>query len=632
MLLKRSHIAALHDIFMAGASFVLSLYLRLGDRITDSFDYLLPGVLLFTGVCTVVFSLTGLYKGVWRYASIQDLTAITKAVTLAILIFLPLMFLVTRLEDFPRSVIIINWLVLMVFLGGPRFVYRIVKDRGFFFTLKNNACDKRIPVLLAGISDTAIHFLRESANKHSSDYRVVGIIDANTSTIGSHIHNVKVYSNFDAIPKVVKKLKRENNAPQRIILGSDHVSGAAVRNLLKTADTLGLTLAKLPKLTEFKDNIEKLTIKPIAIEDLLGRAQTTPNLGRRRELVEGKTILVTGAGGTIGSELVRQIAVYNPAKLILFELSEFNLYQIDKELEENFPETKIKSLIGDIRRRECLDALFAKEKPQLVFHAAALKHVPIVEENLTEAALTNIIGTKNIADMALKHGAEKMVLISTDKAVNPSSLMGVTKRLAECYIQGLGHSKGNNKTDFLTVRFGNVLGSSGSVIPLFQKQLERGGPITVTHPDMTRYFMTVPEAVELVLQASTLGTGQHAEHSAIFVLDMGEPVRISDLATQMITLAGLRPDTDIKIDYIGMRPGEKLFEELFYENEESEDTLYEGILLARARKVNFDAITRNIETIEKLCTARNETELLTLLTELVPEYEANQTLCNTNVA
>lgn len=617
MQIQRSHIAAIHDIVMAAVSFIFALYLRLGSDFHNSYAFIPESVLLFTGVCAVVFSMMGLYKGVWRYASIEDLMSIAKAVTLATLVFLPLLFMLTRLEAFPRSVLVINWMTLLALLGGPRILYRMAKDKSLSFGFINyNYADKRIPVLLVGISDNAVNFLRESGKVESSDYKVVAIVDNDKSRIGREIHGIKIYGDINSIPKTIKKLKRENKAPQRIILAQDYLDTETISKLLKMADTLGFSLAKLPRMSDFNDNIDKIEIKPIAIEDLLGRPQNTPNLGRRKELIKGRTILVTGAGGTIGSELVRQIAGYKPSSLILLEISEFNLYKIDKELDEKFPSLKKHALIADIRDEARLEGIFAEYKPELVFHAAALKHVPIVEDNLAEAALTNIIGSKNVADMCIKHDVERMVAVSTDKAVNPTSLMGVTKRIAECYVQALGAR--SSKTIFSTVRFGNVLGSSGSVIPLFQRQLERGGPITVTHPKMERYFMTVPEAVELVLQASTLGGG-----SSIFVLDMGRPVLIKDLATQMIKLAGLEPEKDIKIEYTGIRPGEKLYEELFYDSEEKEDTLYEGIIRAKARQIDFKKISAHLNRIKELSLARDNEALLQETKTIVPEYDPN---------
>jgi FlaA1/EpsC-like NDP-sugar epimerase len=621
LFIQRSHIATLHDIVMAAFSLTAALYLRLGDDFSQAYSFLLPSVAIFTGVCAVVFSFMGLYKGVWRYASLQDLVRLTKAVTLATLVFLPVLFMVTRLEDFPRSVLVINFLLLLALLGGPRILYRMAKDKTFSFKLTSGE-DKRIPILLVGVSDSAVNFLRETSRRNF-DYKVVGIVDNNKSRKGRSIHGVKIYGDVDSIPRIIKRLKRENSAPQRIILADDYMGGQTIEKLLKMADTLGFTLAKLPRMSDFNSNVGKIEIKPIAIEDLLGRPQNPPMLGRRKELIQGKKILLTGAGGTIGSEMVRQIAAYKPSLLVLVEISEYNLYAIDKELENSFADVKRVSLIGDVRDVAFLDSVFNQYQPEIVFHAAALKHVPIVENNLVEAFLTNVIGSKNVADMCIKHNAQRMVMISTDKAVHPTSLMGVTKRVAECYVQGLGASKQNHNTIFSTVRFGNVLGSSGSVIPLFQKQLESGGPITVTHPDMVRYFMTVPEAVELVLQASTLDSGDKNEKSSIFVLDMGQPIRIADLALQMIKLAGLRPDIDVKIEYTGIRRGEKLYEELFYSNEEKKPTLYEGIILAAARNIDFADVTENIARINAACAARESDTVLDLLSKVVPEYDAN---------
>lgn len=621
---KKSHIAAIHDIAMAAISFSVALYLRLGGELLLEYKRFLPSVLLFTLVCAAVFSFLGLYRGVWRYASLRDMLSIVKAVTLATLIFVPLLFMLTRLESFPRSVLVINWMVLLALLGGPRMLYRMIKDKSLSISFLRNIDDSRIPVLLLGVCDNAVNFIRETAKGRNSDYKVVGLVDDNQENYGRQIHGVKVYGGFAAIPKIIRKLKKQGQSPRRIILARDNIDGSVIKELLKITDTLGFTLAKLPKMSDFKENIDKIEVKPVAIEDLLGRAQKAPELGRRKELIEGKAVLVTGAGGTIGSELVRQIAAYRPSKLILLEISEYNLYKIGKELKASYPELNFRASICDVRDVLALGDIFNAENPQLVFHAAALKHVPIVEENLCEAALTNIIGSKNIADCSVAHHADKVVMVSTDKAVNPTSLMGVTKRVAECYIQGFGASGKSGNTSFSTVRFGNVLGSSGSVIPLFQEQLENGGPVTVTHPQMTRYFMTIPEAVELILQASTLEDAK----SSILVLDMGEPILIKDLATQMIKLAGFKPGEDIKIEYTGIRPGEKLYEELFYENEQRKETRYEGITYASARNIDFKTISKVVDKINKVANARDKEALLELLKKQVSEYNPHPEISN----
>ncbi|MGB1540384.1 MAG: UDP-N-acetylglucosamine 4,6-dehydratase family protein, partial [Rickettsiales bacterium] len=339
-------------------------------------------------------------------------------------------------------------------------------------------------------------------------------------------------------------------------------------------------------------------------------------------MVEGKRVMVTGAGGTIGSELVRQIAAAKPEEIHLVEQSEFNLYQMDQELGEKFPDLPRKAIIADVRDAEYMDRLIGELKPAVVFHSAAIKHVPLAEYNPHEAILTNVFGTKHVADACVKHGVSAMVLISTDKAVNPANVMGATKRLAECYCQAIGSdAKARGNTRFLTVRFGNVLGSTGSVVPLFEKQLKQGGPITITHPDMVRYFMTVREAVELVLQAAAMGAQGDASHSgAIFVVDMGQPVRIEELAVQMIRLAGLKPHEDIDIVYTGLRPGEKLYEELFHYSESSLPTDLEGILLASPRKMELSKLKSPLSKLYKTCVARDWSATRSQLQSLVPEF------------
>lgn len=338
-----------------------------------------------------------------------------------------------------------------------------------------------------------------------------------------------------------------------------------------------------------------------------------------QKLIEGKRILVTGAGGTIGSELVRQIASYSPTHITLAEIAEYNLYTIDKELEENFTDIPRITRIVDVRDRNRLSRVFSEAKPDIVFHAAALKHVPLVEENPIEAIMTNVMGTKNVADCCIAHKTQQMVFISTDKAVKPTNIMGSTKRLAECYLKALGSSLDHQHTQFTTVRFGNVLGSSGSVIPLFQRQLEKGGPITVTHPDIERYFMTVREAVELVLQASTL-SGHTIASGSIFVLDMGSPVKIVDLAKQMIRLAGLHVGKDIKIDYVGLRPGEKLKEELFLPSESLTCTRYDNISLATSDALDIETLNSMLAELFEVGRKGDRVATYKQLQKLVPEY------------
>jgi O-antigen biosynthesis protein WbqV len=421
----------------------------------------------------------------------------------------------------------------------------------------------------------------------------------------------------------VAKLDRRDQRPQRLIMTS-RLDGPAVRGLLDAADELGIPLARLPRLTEFQETTDDNSdrIEPVAIEDLLGRPQAVLDRPGMAALIAGRRVLVTGAGGTIGSELVRQIAAFGPARLALVDNGEFALYSIDRELMEQHPDLPRSALLGDVRDRKRVDEVMGAERPELVFHAAALKHVPMVEANPAEGVLTNILGTRNVAEACRAHGVEAMVMISTDKAVNPTNVMGATKRLAESVCQALDliEERRADGTRYVTVRFGNVLGSTGSVVPLFQRQLARGGPLTVTHPDITRFFMTVREAVELVLQASALAVGDGEERGKIFVLDMGEPVKIADLARQMIRLAGRKPDRDVKIEYIGLRPGEKLREELFYASEPLVPTKAAGIRLAAPRTIDYAMLQRSLDELAEHARERRTDWMLALLRTLVPEF------------
>ncbi|MCC7259464.1 MAG: polysaccharide biosynthesis protein [Alphaproteobacteria bacterium] len=618
---NRNIIAGLHDSLMAAASFVLALYLRLGNDMSFAQEFLRTGTRIFTVVATTVFISMGLYRGLWRFASAQDAIAIVKSVTLALLVFFPLLFMLTRLEGMPRSALVINWLLLIVMLGAPRFLYRIVKDRGVGTLLKDE--DPHIPVLLMGATHNAELFLRETAKLGHSSYRVMGIIDDSREHIGTYIHRVRVYGPMASLERVVEKLGRKGKRPVKLIVTDPQAGGESLRALLARVDALGMTLARLPALTDFKGDVaEKTTLKPVVIEDLLGRAQKTRDLAPVRDFIRGTRVLVTGAGGTIGGELARQIAASEPAELLLFDHSEYALYRIDQELGARFAHIPRRALLGDVRDLERVQALFAQYRPELVFHAAAIKHVPIAEDNPVEAIRTNVIGTRNLADTACEYGARAMVMISTDKAVNPTNVMGATKRLAEQYCHALGDEGKAGKTKLMTVRFGNVLGSTGSVVPLFRQQIEAGGPVTVTDPRMTRYFMTVREAVELVIQASATGAELAGQNGMIFVLDMGEPVRIEELARQMIRLAGLSPDTDIAIRHVGLRPGEKLYEELFYADE-APKPLAEGVMLAHPRRVPLKPLQKNIEKLAKKAFACDMDGALALLAELVPEYRVS---------
>ena len=638
----RAAIAFAHDVFMAPVSFVAALSLRLGE---DVWAYLAdPDLLLalglFTGVCAAVFWCLDLYRGIWRYASMPDLVSIMRAVSLALLIFLAITFLVTRLEALPRSFLVIDWFVLIFLLGAPRLLYRVFKDRGLDHVMEREGYS--VPVLLVGASDAAELFIRDVKRTRENAYEPVGILDEKGTRVGRNIHGVPVMGDLSRMDRAVETLRRRNRAPQRLIV-TRPLTREAMAQLLEAAERHGMTLTRLPRLTDFRTGPvdeaggRRIELRPIAIEDLLGRPQVSLDRDAMSRLIAGSRVLITGAGGSIGAELVRQVAALDPARLILLDHAEVALYNIDLEVAERWPDLPRRGVLADVRDRTGLLQLFGAEQPDLVFHAAALKHVPLAEANPTEAVLTNVLGTRNVAEASRTHDVQAMVQISTDKAINPTGIMGATKRLAERYCQAVDLAErgrdGKDRatgTRFVTVRFGNVLGSTGSVVPLFQRQIANGGPVTVTHPDMTRYFMTVREAVQLVLQASALGIDDRNtdEIGKIYVLDMGEPVKIIDLARQVIRLAGFIPDKDIDIVTTGMRPGEKLHEALFQHSEENLPTGHPALRLAAARPSQLDTLEKGLDELARQARTGRTDEMCNTLRRLVPSYQAAEPEAN----
>ncbi len=608
--------AFLHDVVMAGLAFILAMYLRVGSEAFGAYrGPMLQGLPLFMASAAVAFRLLGLYRGLWRYASGRDLMSILKAVLLALLIFLPVMFFKNRLELFPRQVLLILPLVLMIFLAGPRLLYRMAKDRTAGGGVDRS---RRIPVLLIGAGDGAELFIRAMTGNAAHPYRVVGVLDDQKRNLaGRQIRDTKILGHVDDLAVVLERLTKQDDRPQRLIVTrpSAELDGAAMRRLVEQAQSLGLAIARLPALTEFRDAVAdgRLKLQPVAVTDLLGRPQVVHDTTALHAMVNGHRIVVTGAGGTIGGELTRQLAALAPGRLALVEHGEFALYTIGQTLGSEYPGLDFATHLGDIRDRDRIMALFADEKPDIVFHAAALKHLPLAEINPSECALTNAIGTRNVADAARAAGAKAMVMISTDKAVHPSSIMGLTKRIAETYCQAVDVD-GDRRTRFVTVRFGNVLGSTGSVVPLFERQLAAGGPLTVTHPDVERYFMTCGEAVQLVLQTAAHAVAGLGERGRIFVLDMGEPVKIVDLARQMIRLAGLEPDRDIQIKFTGLRNGEKLTERLSDEDEPLQPTVLSGILTTSPQIVELPVVNAFLDRLHEAAREGHGTpELMDLL-------------------
>ena len=570
----------------------------------------------------------GMERQYWRYSSIGDLLGIAAGSVASAALF----SLGLALTGFPIPTVTfpaIQALTLFVMLGTPRIAYRLSHARRV--TARGLRHDR---VLLVGADENAELFLRAvlRGENDGTAVRVDGLLAFGSHQPGRRIHGRPILGRVDEAGRVLARLRASGRTPDALVITEPDFRGPALARVIEEATAAGVAVRRAPRPTALSDAAD-IELRPVALEDLLNRQQVPLDRAGMRRLVEGRRVLVTGAGGSIGAELCRQVAVLRPALLLLLDHSEYALWQIDRELAEAVDPVNRVVAIGDTRDAARLDALFARHRPELVFHAAALKHVPMVEANPLEGLLTNACGTRNVADSARAHDARAMVLISTDKAVNPSSLMGTSKRLAEMYCQGLhmeataGDARAAVGTRFITVRFGNVLGSTGSVVPAFRRQLERGGPLTVTHPDVQRYFMTVSEAVGLVLQASVVGEAADTSEArslaagGIFVLDMGAPVRIDDLARQMIRLAGLRPDEDIRIAYTGLRPGEKLFEELFHGKEKPEPTEHAGLLMAHPRTIDPAIVRRALHELEAECRAGRIDAAVAITRRMVPEYQ-----------
>ena len=559
------------------------------------------------------FILFGVYKRIWRYSSTDDLLVITKATLISVILAAFAFFLTTRLEDMPRSTMLIYFILLTILCGGSRISYRLIRDR----TLAPiNNINERINVLLIGASDEAEALIR-SSHKPDGPYHIIGIFDNDKNKLGRKIRGIDIIGSIEKVYESKSFIKAKNIT--KIIIADKNISRKDIGLLLKYVDKIGISLARLPKISELNKALDNKSneARPINIEDLLGRSETRFDKKNLEQLINNKIILITGAGGTIGSELANQISDMSPKKIILSDYSEYALWNITEKITAKTDDKNISSVLLDVRDKYEIDKTFKKYKPHIILHAAALKHVPVCERHPSDAMKTNIIGTRNISEKAIKYKTETMVLISTDKAVNPSNFMGASKRAAEIYIQNLDREKSD--TNFITVRFGNVLGSTGSVIPLFQNQISRGGPLRVTHKDTTRFFMSVKEAVELVLISLNSSINKR-EKGDINVLEMGEPMKIDNLAKQLARLSGLTPGKDIKIIYTGLRVGEKLHEKLFHEEEDKITTSHPDLLIAKSRELNFSNVNKILLTLEDFLIKNNEKEAIKKLKDLVPEF------------
>ena len=548
-----------------------------------------------------IYWLFGLYRGIWRYASLMDLQRIILAVGLSALLVASAVFM-SSVSGVPRSVLVLHPILLVLAISGGRFVYRAWRDQ----ILYGRMVVEGEPVLVLGSGDLVDRLLRELA--HSPEWSVVGLLSEESTRIGHELRGVKILGQVKDLQSWAEKLR-----VSKVIIAMPEASLTERRHAIELAVQAGLAVLTVPSLEDMLSGRVAISqIRQVQLEDLLGREPVQLDDSGLSGWLGGQVVLITGAGGSIGSELVRQIAQFKPQLMVLLELSEFALYQIEQEFQQEFSGASIACVVGDVKDVDFLDKVFARYAPTVVFHAAAYKHVPLMEgENAWQAVQNNALGSKCLAESAMRHGVEKMVQISTDKAVNPTNVMGATKRLAErvlCRLQKQG------STRFITVRFGNVLGSNGSVIPKFREQIARGGPVTVTHPEIIRYFMLIPEAAQLVLQAGLMGKG-----GEIFVLEMGEPIRIVDLARDMIRMSGFSED-EIKIEFTGLRPGEKLYEELLTDSECTLPTPHSKLRVAQTEVAPGADWQQDLENWLGDTVPATSNDLKLQLQKFVPEY------------
>jgi FlaA1/EpsC-like NDP-sugar epimerase len=604
----RRALALLHDAVAAALAWSFAYLLRFNFELPPNFAAELHQTVYWVvALQMIIFWRFNLYRGIWRYASTIDLRRIFLAVMLSAAA-IPLMFWMLRLElVIPRSVLIINPLLLILMMGGSRFVYRLWKEQGLFrnFKLRGE------PVLVLGAGDAAASLAKDLTK--SSDWRLVGFLDDNADKHGRMLNGILVLGKLDSLAEWAGRL-----GVSQVIIAmptSSHQQRKRAINLCNAAQVKALTVPSFDDLMSGKVAVSQL--RAIELDDLLGRDPVVLDDAGLHGLLTGKIVMVTGAGGSIGAEMCRQVARFAPATLVLFELSEFALYTIEQELRQTFSALNFVCLIGDVRDAARVDEAMQRYHPSVLFHAAAYKHVPLMErDNAWQAIRNNVLGTWTVAQAAQHYGVDKFVMISTDKAINPTNVMGASKRLAEMVCQALQAAppvQAEANTRFVMVRFGNVLGSTGSVIPKFRAQIAQGGPITVTHPDITRFFMSIPEAAQLVLQAGLMGQG-----GEIFVLEMGESVKIVDLARDLIRLSGFTEE-EIKIEFTGLRPGEKLYEELLADNEHTLPTPHSKLRIAQARQADAAWLTKLLEWVS--VTVMADEAVRSALARWLPEYQ-----------
>ena len=597
----------LYDIFAMGFSWYLAYLIRynfdFNQAVLFSKSYY-SSLLIVVAVNIIVYYSFKAYRGLWRFFSINDVISIVKSSIVTLLIALPCLYFSGMVQSVPRTVFFLYFVLVTVFQCSGRLMVRVLSEIKF---LSSNTHNHKKRVLVIGAGAAGEGLIRDM--KRSVDFTPVGLLDEDKSKKGLALHGVRVLGNVSQVASVAKNLRAD-----LIFIAIPSAGSVQMREILSYCGITNLPTRTLPGLTALADgNVAINAIRDVNIDDLLGRDQVHLDWEKISRFLTNKSIAITGGGGSIGSELCRQIITRKPRKILIIDHSEYNLYKIDQELRLLDNTITIELALISITDKSSVDYYFNDFNPEIVFHAAAYKHVPMLEDQLSVALHNNVIGTKVVAEAAVAVGVEEFILISTDKAVNPTNIMGASKRITEIYCQNLSERV---PTKFITVRFGNVLGSTGSVVPLFTQQLKDGGPLTVTHPDIERFFMTIPEACQLILQAMVEGSG-----GEIFVLDMGQPIKISYLAEQMIRLAGKKPNQDISIVYTGLRPGEKLYEELFHTSEQLVKTDHEKLFKARFRSIEWSKLIAIMQNIQKFCETKQNDELFEIMLHLVPEYK-----------
>lgn len=593
-----------HDLMWVPLALLLAFWLRFNlEPLTPvNQAILIKMILVATPVHALTFWFFGCYRGIWRFASIPDLLRLLKAVAVGAAVTGGILFMMSRFAGVPRSVVVLYPILLLMGVASSRFVNRVVRMHAL--TLER---EERQRALVVGAGQAGNLLIRDLLEH--GPFVPLGIVDDDPAKQGMELHGIRVVGGIRDMAELVESLPVD-----AVLIAMPSAARSAMDEVIRLCSERHIPCRTLPALGELADGrVTVSRLRPVTVEDLLGREPVKLDEKAIDAYLAGKTVLVTGGGGSIGSELCRQILPHAPGTLVILDSSEYNLYNIERELRAAFPSADIVAALADIRLRPAISRLFAACKPDVVFHAAAYKHVPMIEGNVIEGVRNNVIGTRNVADAAVENGVSIFVQVSTDKTVNPANVMGAAKRIAEIYCQTLSSRTG---TRFVTTRFGNVLGSAGSVIPLFENQIKAGGPVTVTHPDITRYFMTISEAVALIVQAGSMGKG-----GEIFVLDMGKPVKIRDLAENMIRLSGYEPGRDIRIEYIGLRPGEKMHEELFYDKEELVGTGHPKLMLANCIGARWEDVQNLHACIEQALAASDEQAVLKCIRQLVPEFK-----------